>query len=661
MFQHMTSDHHRPLARWMRLALIATLLGLPLTKSVSPAQAASGDRDPAFGAAGIVTTDIGAEYDAAYAVAVQTDGKIVAAGTGFAVVRYNPDGSPDTSFGVNGIATAVFSDTESSTAQDIVIQPDGKIVLVGSDVITQPGEITNTIAVIDRYTLVRYASDGSLDATFGDGSRVTNEFNGSSSRASAAALQPDGRLMVVGYKYGPNSFVGVLARYNPDGSPDVSFGSAGKIITDFFAETNDVIIQPDGKIVVVGSAQGNLIVARYNSGGTPDYTFGVGGRVTIRPEGSGGPRGPGLYGNALALQSDNKLIVSGNVCSLGAGNFICSGSLIRLTARGDLDPTFGGTTPVYFPGEASDIILQADGKPVALSVWDIWDNGESVVSVLSRFTTDGQPDPDFNTDGQVIDDALQGSAIALQPEGRFIVAGSTAGNFAVARYVGQSFHLTKTVNNSAPDPGQVITYTVRLTNWDVVTATNGLILDILPGGLIPAGPAILDLTGAGTPGAPPNIVSGLSLPAGQSITVTFPVSVSTGLHPGAVLTNIVTFTSAQLTIPVTASVVLTTAAPPVPQPDFALTAKNTPVTLTVLANDYDPNGETFSIATVGMPISGTAATDGLTVVYTPTLNFTGTEVFTYTVSDGRLAADGTITVLVAEEVRRTYLPVIWRP
>jgi hypothetical protein len=162
---------------------------------------------------------------------------------------------------------------------------------------------------------------------------------------------------------------------------------------------------------------------------------------------------------------------------------------------------------------------------------------------------------------------------------------------------------------------------------------------------------------SGTLGQPPVLVTNLTLPPWQVITLTLPMTVNLSVAPGTVITHNVTVIADQ--IPLTSTVVITTAGPPVTQSDLALTGKNIPVVIDVLNNDWDPNNDVLSLVEVGAPLSGTTSLSGNSVIYTPTLDFVGTDVFTYTVSDGRFTTAGTVTVIVASQLFKLYAPVVF--
>ncbi len=259
----------------------------------------SGSLDPSFGSGGKVVTPLGSDAGA-NGVALQDDGKIVLAGrlaneylgkSDFVLARYKADGSPDPSFGLGGVVTTPIG-SGSSSARAVLIQPDGKIVAAGVVVLSTAG------ADELRFALARYNPNGSLDTSFGAGGEVTTAFflcecdEAYGVEATAVALQPDGKIVAAGGTL--NSFMArdefALARYNPSGSLDASFGTGGKVTTSFgfpppemgstgdFAEA--LAMQPDGKIVATGESnfgphgeQFDDALARYKPDGSLDKSF----------------------------------------------------------------------------------------------------------------------------------------------------------------------------------------------------------------------------------------------------------------------------------------------------------------------------------------------------------------------------------------------------
>ena len=425
----------RSLAKVFAAILITGAVGLIAGSS---ALAADGDLDGTFGIGGKVTTDFGGG-DAAWGVAVQADGKIVAAGntfSQFALARYNADGSLDASFGTGGKVTTDFGGA-FDTAFAVAIQADGKIVAAGW---ASGGSFP-----VSDFALARYNADGSLDASFGSGGKVTTDIAGSGDQASDVAIQPDGRIVAAGTSDGRFA----LARYNPDGSLDGSFGTGGKVTTPVGQSTfgSALLIQVDGKIVAAGTSfmflptgvLADFALARYHPDGSPDASFGTGGTVTTD---FGGRRDQAV---GMALQADGKLVATGHTAPAtgGPGDF----ALARYDLGGSLDPSFDtdGKVTTDFGGEdvATAVAIQADGKIVAAG-----GGGPGTDFGLARYGTDGSPDASFGTGGKVttefggFDRVLD---LALQPDGRIVAAGvARDDDFALARYVGTQAEVPST-------------------------------------------------------------------------------------------------------------------------------------------------------------------------------------------------------------------------
>ncbi|WP_327593013.1 calcium-binding protein [Streptomyces chartreusis] len=259
---------------------------------------ADGSVDTSFGGGdGWVSPGLAGGAEEAVGVAVQPDGRIVAgayAGGWFAVLRYLSDGTPDSTFGGgDGLTMTAFSDTGGggASAQDMILQPNGKIVMAGS-----AGESFFDFAV------ARYNPDGSPDTTFSGDGKVTTDLGGYN-WGETVAVQSTGRIIVGGQS--ADRFA--LVRYNVDGSRDTAFGTGGVATTDFggTAGVNDLVVQPDDRIVAAGSGSpGDFLLARFNADGTLDTGFGTGGRATT-------DFGAGDRANALALQTDGKAIAFG--------------------------------------------------------------------------------------------------------------------------------------------------------------------------------------------------------------------------------------------------------------------------------------------------------------------------------------------------------------
>lgn len=230
-----------------------------------------GSPDSSFGTNGVVSTDFN-KVDQVYSMAIQSDGRIVLGGTTqiqsgvksfFALARYNVDGTPDNSFGVNGKVTTEFF--SFSGISSLALGQGNKIVAAGYTTIGH--------FLLRDFALARYHSDGSLDSTFDFDGLVTTDFSGNRDEIKDIAMQADGRIVAAGVSYQTSSDFVVL-RYNQNGSLDNTFGLNGRIDTDFFG-TNDfaatLVIQPQGEIVVAGSADSSVFaLARYKG---DDFSF----------------------------------------------------------------------------------------------------------------------------------------------------------------------------------------------------------------------------------------------------------------------------------------------------------------------------------------------------------------------------------------------------
>jgi uncharacterized delta-60 repeat protein len=437
---------------------------------------ADGSLDTTFDGDGKVITRLSEFQDMANDVAIQPDGKIVVTGiryTGivggwyvsdFATVRYNADGSLDTTFDADGIVTTKFSDYQD-IAFGVGIQPDGKIVVVGNSYI-------NTV---EDFALVRYNPDGSLDTTFdSDGKVVSNLFD-SDEVATSVVIQADGKILTAGSYQSGNFFV--LARYNSDGSPDTKFGDNGKTSTPnsvWFNQSNDLAVQPDGKIVAAlnygetFNSNKHFAVYRFNSDGSPDATFdGDGKAVTAISDVTD-------FSDEVLIQPDGKIVLTG-FSGLGSDAHAQTDfAVVRYNSDGSLDNSFSDdgktTTDVGITGsQAVAVANQPDGKIVAAGGL-----------YITRYNPDGTPDSTFDGDGMATLTDLTASALAIQPDGKIVVGGvfynsSGAGNFAVVR-----LNTDGSLDTTFDGDGRVITTIPnnRLELYDIAIQTDGKIVAV---------------------------------------------------------------------------------------------------------------------------------------------------------------------------------------
>ena len=402
---------------------------------------AAGDLDPTFGTGGHVRTDLGTAYDTAYDVATQPDGKILVGGWGghrLVVARYLPDGSPDYAFGGGGGVVKLPSATGNTNASGpaaMALQPDGKVLLAGT-----------TLGSNWALTVYRLNPTGSLDTTFGTNGSVTLP---SAYRAEALLPLPGGGFALAGTANGPDVFVARFTpggAPDPTFGPGGADGD-GIVTTDFGYTYNEVatgiVAQGDGKLVVAGHANRGatsldppgILLARYNPDGSLDPTFGAGGKFTPPPANPASAWGEEIH--ALALLPDGRLLAGGNA---GTSDF----GLFRFTADGAFDPTFAGggrvVTRVHPSNEfASALAVRSDGR--------IYLAGSANTSgfkyAVARYTPDGVLDPTFAGDGTVVVESVAGDvdyceAIALTADNKILLAGqignaNVSGDWGVVR------------------------------------------------------------------------------------------------------------------------------------------------------------------------------------------------------------------------------------
>ena len=326
----------------------------------------------------MVTTDFGESYDWAYAMALQPDGAIVVGGVSdaggsrnLALARYLPDGSLDATFGQDGLVTEGRRPLTTDIVRDLAVQPDGRILVAGVTF-----EDTASADPHGDFILARYLPDGSADPTFGVGGMLTTGFSeGSYDDAYALVLQPDRRIMLGGYSTsggGPGVLFGAdnlaLARYTPEGLPDMSFGQQGRTVVDAGSldeEIRDLALMPNGSVVAAGFTNGerggDVLLARFTPQGSLDPTFGTKG-LTVTDLSA---HAEGL--SAVALQPDGRLVAGGYAARETLADF----AVLRYDPSGSLEDGFGtgGVATADFGGrqdKVAALILKPDGKLVTV-------------------------------------------------------------------------------------------------------------------------------------------------------------------------------------------------------------------------------------------------------------------------------------------------------
>ena len=343
----------------------------------------NGSLDTGFGTNGKVTTDISAG-DAAFAIVRQPDGRILLAGASnvsgstqsdVALVRYDSNGSLDTSFGVGGKVRTDFGGADR--AYGVALQADQKIVVAGP--------------IGGSFGVARYNPDGSIDTLFGSGGRVTI----SSGTAYAVSIQPDQKIVVAG----GSSCDFAAARLNQDGSFDLSFGSSGRVLTDlgfsFCDEAHSLVIQPDGKIALAGDLTAKQFgVVRYDSAGNLDQTFGNGGKVLT------------VFSNREAIATGLVTLANGNLIAVGGAGPIfeppnqppSTFALASYHQNGSLNTAFGNfgivttvmsnSTNRQASASAMGAALQPDSKLVVVGAAF---TTKTVFGIARYYTSPGGP------------------------------------------------------------------------------------------------------------------------------------------------------------------------------------------------------------------------------------------------------------------------------
>ena len=392
--------------RAITLVLVTVLLAILAATAV----AAPGDLDRSFDVDGIRTVNWGGEGDSAKDVVVQPDGKIVVVGSGFAnpidmgLIRLGTDGSLDTGFAGDGTTSVALGDVE--TGQGVAVAPDGKIVAVGRT------------AASERGLVARLLPDGTRDNGFGLTGTQTLEYGGNDGLMDVL-VQPDLKIVTVGQGGAGNDLV--VTRLIATGLPDAAFNGGGSVSFDFGALESGqaVALQPDGKILAAGNTSAGTqaaVVVRLNANGTPDTSFDGDGRLTV----------PGPGGNQvrdMLLQPDGKIVLAGFISSDFAGGGVFR--VTRLNADGTPDRAFGtnGAANIDFGGAAFATAgaLLANGKIVLAGLSG---NQAGVV----RLQPGGTLDTTFGTGGRA---TVPGTishieGMTLQANGRIVIVGTNS-------------------------------------------------------------------------------------------------------------------------------------------------------------------------------------------------------------------------------------------
>jgi uncharacterized delta-60 repeat protein len=429
-----------------------------------------GSLDPSFGQGGLVTTNF-ANGGQSYALVLQSDGKFVVGGysfTGrgsltedFTLVRYLSSGALDSSFGKGGIVqTPPPKGAANTVIYGLALQSDGRIVGAGTATVSS-GHTSTT-----EFELARYNANGTLDTTFaGTGIVLTNPGsnigNAGVAEPGCVAIQSDGRIVVAGSKQvvtgTSTSSEGAIVRFNPNGTLDTAFGSGGTVLCSSIGQAGPVVIQSDGKLLV--GAYVGLSLARFLPSGQLDGSFGNGGISS----GNLPPGGSSSATTGVLLGSD------GTIFAVGDTTPQATLTLAHFSSAGQIDTTFGSggwvLDSLRYPGPVAfasngDVLVAGIGYAPNLNEGDF---------AADAFLPNGALDTSFGTNGRVTTDlgsAYEGArGIAVQPDGRIVLSGYTVVNgyygFALARYMPPPPQIGSfTANPNPASSGSTTTLTV---------------------------------------------------------------------------------------------------------------------------------------------------------------------------------------------------------
>ena len=337
----------------------------------------NGALDNTFATGGKLIT----EYIHPSSIAIQSDGKVVIAGTvalDFAINRYNADGALDNTFGTNGKVTTNLG-PDKDKIKDIAIQADGKIVAAGSS--------GNKSTNLTEFALVRYNTNGTLDNSFGTGGILTANIDGNPNIITSMALQADGKIVVTGNTWlsGPPSLNLLIVRFNANGTIDNNFGTNGIInYGDVRNLQQFVKIQVDGKILVAADGTYNLL--RYNTNGTLDNSFGTNGKIIIDTN--------SFDPTSLAIQENSKIVVSGIFNGIGGIGY----SILRYNSGlivGMADISSENNSQMIYPNPTNGkFTVELDNQISEIKIFDILGNelyDQKLHAFKTEFDLSSQP------------------------------------------------------------------------------------------------------------------------------------------------------------------------------------------------------------------------------------------------------------------------------
>lgn len=665
---------------------------------------ADGRLDPTFGDGGFASIDYG-KLTRLNALAVAPDGRLLIAGSvdnDFFVARFTAAGRPDPTFGTNGKSAPVnfqtstfFGQRSHEAGYDLIIQPDGKIVVAG-----RGGDCGLSSCYGTGFGLIRLLANGQLDQSFGNkGKRLTTFSPGSgdgSSTGTATALLRlrDGRLLAVGSAWVDRETRLAVVRYTAAGDLDTSFHFDGKESYPGLGGAVSAAELPDGR-VLVGTSRGEVV--RILPDGRLDPTFGTNGRATLN----------GFTADRMALQPDGRILLIGELSQPAAPTrkYV---AVFRLTGAGQIDASFGGGRgfvvhqPISVLGHrlvastVSSSLLQSDGRMLILSYHHeiAQSNDLYLTHYLLRLRPDGAADlagspPPSGSTGFAANDSyatVQGQRRTVAAPGVLANDRAPSGRPLSARLVtppanGDVTLLANGAFTYTPRAGFVGTDRFSYQASDGQGATAIAVAEIKVNPIGGNGAPLASSVGydllAETPLSVPSpgVLTNDSDPEGDELRVELvglPANGRVELNseggylytpdPGFVGTDYFYYRAGDglewsepttVTLRVHAS---GTNVAPIAVGDRFLMAQGTTLEVPapgVLANDQDHNGDAVTVALVdgGGPSHGSVELwpDG-SFVYTPDAGFLGEDVFSYALSDGEHTKQATVRIYVVEEV-----------
>ena len=432
--------------------------------------------DPSFDGDGKVTAAVGSIplSNKINDAVLQPDGKIIVVGRaggngGFpenyqiAVARFNPDGSLDNTFDSDGKLITVPDSSRICEAFGVALQTDGKIVIIGN----VGSAASNNLDGI----IIRYNTDGSLDNTFdNDGIKFLNfDVQDGYDSLNDVVIQPNGKIVFAGDTVISGTVGVVVGRLNSDGSFDTTFGTNGYKLVSGGLNLPKIALYPDNKIILTGDVNQVYSLVKFNSDGSLDQSFGTNGIVQ------------NAGGRDLALQSDGKIVTTKN-SEIPAG-----WKVNRYNSNGTADNSFDGDglATIVFPNTRGNIAhsfglaIDANNKIVVVGEISILDNPTIYDFGVARLNTNGSLDSSFGLAGKVVTDINgddKARKVIVQPDGKIVAVGESNGGFTLVRYIpGQILNTCRPVSDFDGDGKSDLALYNNNGTWNfILSQTNNL-------------------------------------------------------------------------------------------------------------------------------------------------------------------------------------------